>query len=67
MMRDALSDQLLEGEERARERETLKRINTLLLYAVRDAILSIPKHLLRSKEQADERRGINYGMMNRYI
>ena len=65
-MRDALSDQLLEG--RKRERETLKRINTSVLSVVRDVILilSISKHLLKSKEQADERRGINYSMMNRY-
>ncbi len=49
MMRDALSDQLLDGlkserankKERVSERETLKRINTLLLCVLRDVVLSI--------------------------
>lgn len=37
MMRDAFSDQLLWSKERQRE-ETLKRINTLLRYAVSVAV-----------------------------
>lgn len=36
-------------------------------FVARNVILSISKHLLKSKEQADKRRWINYGMMYRYI